>query len=254
MIKTLYHASDKKFSKFLMSDKLQPLGYGIYFTDSFEFAKHFGNTMYTCKVNLRKKLANNRISIDLGKFLDMYEMMYPEASYILDCGQFATKKSSINSLLKRNKSDIDIVVEVIQVTNNLNGVYNVLARMGYNYTMQHGTSENVYLIFNADDVKIQSLTDIRVLNESVEFDEDYDSDLSQAEAKSKAQRRLMAMALAYKRGKLDKKYASDSIKKLADSMSEEKLLQFASTKQKKRRKDGSIGKRNAIPNKVKKSK
>jgi hypothetical protein len=73
-------------------------------------------------------------------------------------------------------------------------------------------------------------------------------------ARSKKQRRLFAMALLYKRGQLDPKYASDSIKKLSDSLSEDKLHEFAATKQKKRKKDGTIGKRNAIPEKVKKPK
>lgn len=73
-------------------------------------------------------------------------------------------------------------------------------------------------------------------------------------AHSKKQRRLFAMALLYKRGQLDSKYASDSIKKLSDSLTEEKLHEFAATKQKKRKKDGSIGKRNAIPQLVDKKK
>jgi hypothetical protein len=67
-------------------------------------------------------------------------------------------------------------------------------------------------------------------------------------ARSKAQRRIFAMALAFKRGKLDDKYVSDEIENMADSMDEETLREFAKTKQKKRRKDGSVGKRNALPN------
>lgn len=73
------------------------------------------------------------------------------------------------------------------------------------------------------------------------------------EARSKAQRRLFAMALMYKRGKLDSKYHSDSIIKLS-KLPEKTLHDFAATNQKRRRKDGSIGKRDRIPQKVKKSK
>lgn len=78
--------------------------------------------------------------------------------------------------------------------------------------------------------------------------------LSQAQgrAKSKSQRRLFAMSLAYKRGKLPEKYASETIKKLSKSIDQQTLHDFAKTKQKKRRKDGSVGKRNNIPYKVKK--
>lgn len=46
-------------------------------------------------------------------------------------------------------------------------------------------------------------------------------------AKSKAQQKIMAMALAYKRGKL--KNASEKIKDLAKSMSEKELAKYAST-------------------------
>lgn len=67
-------------------------------------------------------------------------------------------------------------------------------------------------------------------------------------ARSKAQRRLFGMALAYKRGNLNDRYVSDDIKKMANSMTEDQLKEFAKTNEKKRKKDGSIGKRNAIPN------
>lgn len=67
------------------------------------------------------------------------------------------------------------------------------------------------------------------------------------EAKSKAQRRLFGMALAYKRGELDDKYVNDDIKKLS-KLSVKKLQDFAKTNEKKRKKDGTIGKRNNLPN------
>lgn len=70
------------------------------------------------------------------------------------------------------------------------------------------------------------------------------------ESKSKSQRRLMTMALLHKRGKLADKYITPTIEKLAKTISEKDLLDFAETKEKKRKKDGSIGKRNAIPQKV----
>ena len=70
--------------------------------------------------------------------------------------------------------------------------------------------------------------------------------LDEREAYSKAQRRLFAMALAYKRGKLDSKYVSDDIIKLS-KLETDILEERAKTKQKKRRKDGSVGKRDAIP-------
>ncbi|EGJ99180.1 MULTISPECIES: DUF3008 family protein [Dysgonomonas] len=54
-------------------------------------------------------------------------------------------------------------------------------------------------------------------------------------AKSEKQRRLMGAALAYKRG--ETKNVSDEVKKVADSMTEKELEDFAS-KPKKNRKEG----------------
>jgi hypothetical protein len=73
-------------------------------------------------------------------------------------------------------------------------------------------------------------------------------------AKSKVQRRLFGMAYAYKKGKLNPKYASPEVKKLANSLSREKLREFAKTNELKRRKDGTVGKRNNIPERIGKKK
>lgn len=73
-------------------------------------------------------------------------------------------------------------------------------------------------------------------------------------AVSKSQRRLFALALLYKTGRLDDGLISgeylDKIKKLSE-LPEDSLRSRAQTKQKKRKKDGTISKRNAIPQKVK---
>lgn len=69
---------------------------------------------------------------------------------------------------------------------------------------------------------------------------------------SKAQRRLFVLAYLYKKGKLDDVTVSDSIKEIADTVPEERLREIASTNQKKRKKDGTISKRNALPQRVKK--
>lgn len=59
--------------------------------------------------------------------------------------------------------------------------------------------------------------------------EDFDDILSE-KAVSKDQQKLMGMALAYKRGEMDD--ASDEVKKIANSMSEKDLEDFAKTKHK----------------------
>ncbi|MDR2918134.1 MAG: DUF3008 family protein [Tannerella sp.] len=53
-------------------------------------------------------------------------------------------------------------------------------------------------------------------------------------AKSEKQRRLMGAALAYKRG--ENKNASEEVKKVADSMTEEQLEDFASKPIEKKKK------------------
>lgn len=75
-------------------------------------------------------------------------------------------------------------------------------------------------------------------------------DLSEREAYSKAQRRLFAMALAHKRDKLDPKYVNSDILKLS-KLDTAVLEEKAKTKQKKRRKDGTVGKRDSIPHYMK---
>jgi len=52
-------------------------------------------------------------------------------------------------------------------------------------------------------------------------------------AKSEKQRRLMGAALAYKRG--DNKNTSDEVKKVANSMTEEELEDFASKPKNKKK-------------------
>jgi dephospho-CoA kinase/uncharacterized protein YoaH (UPF0181 family) len=61
----------------------------------------------------------------------------------------------------------------------------------------------------------------------VSFEEDYDM-LSEP-AVSQSQQKLMAMALAYKRGEMSDKDASDKVKELAKDMSEKDLEDFAKT-------------------------
>lgn len=72
-------------------------------------------------------------------------------------------------------------------------------------------------------------------------------------AESKAQRRMFSMALLHKSGKLPSKYVTEEIEELSE-LPESTLRKFAETKQKKRNKDGSISKRDAIPEYVKGSK
>jgi hypothetical protein len=63
-------------------------------------------------------------------------------------------------------------------------------------------------------------------------DDDEESESLQEKAVSKSQQKLMAMALAFKRGEMEDDEASDEVKELAKSMSEKDLEDFAKTKHK----------------------
>lgn len=72
-----------------------------------------------------------------------------------------------------------------------------------------------------------------------------------SKAKSKSQRRLMAMAYLYKHNRLGEDFANDEIRELS-KLPDKFLETKAKTNQKKRKKDGSVGKRDNIPYKVEK--
>ena len=71
-------------------------------------------------------------------------------------------------------------------------------------------------------------------------------------AVSKRQRRLFALAYLHKMGRLEGEFVTQEVKKLSDNLSVSQLRKFAATNQKKRKKDGTTSKVNAIPQVIKK--
>lgn len=311
MKKILYHGSDYDFNKFAFINAgkksgLSGAGYGLYFTTSKADALCYGKILYTVEATVKKAISLYKVTFSrtlLIKLLQEFERI-SENSYVEAFGDISDGINSvayrnafteaINSLLKYNKSDVDIVNDIMHATSGEDAMLKVLKKFGYSHTIDtttpngkdpDGKRTQNWIFYDTDCLKI--IKKEKELLESVDFEtpqyltapqhnilkgtdiyrglvnqkfnailehESIDDwrELEEAagRAHSKAQRRLMAMAMAYKRGDLSKKYVNQTIKKLAKTIDEDTLEDFASTKQKRRRKDGSIGKRNAIPHYV----
>lgn len=283
----LYHGSDFLFNRFAFVNVGKKAGtsgggFGIYLTDNPDDACKYGKYLYTVSAQLQKELSNTKLCLQRDQIRTILRKFEQEIiktggnSYI-ECWEYS-EDIALTSLIKYNTCDVDLINDIINATNCPIEMMNVISSLGYTHTIdkktpQDGITTN-YVIFNLNCIKIvkrELASDFwKNLSESIREDymevvrSGYDSEFyeplrnlnqmqtgNQGKSKSKSQRRLFAMALAYKRGKLDSKYASDSIKKMASSMDQETLHNYAATKQKKRCKDGSIGKRNNIPDYVK---
>lgn len=282
---TLYHGSDYLFTRFAFTNVGKKHGtsgggFGIYLTDNIEDACKYGKYLYTVQFQPQKELSNTKqlltreqVRTILRKFEQIADNSYIENfEYTNPVNQTAETKALTN-LIKYSDTDVNLCNDIINATGGSLEMMQVLVSLGYTHTVDKvtpktnisdGKSTTNYIIFNLAPqcvkiVKREVSADIANgftdLNESdlLEFESGTKTG-HQGKAKSKSQRRLFAMALAYKRGKLSDKYASEHIKKMAKSMDQETLHNYAATKQKRRKKNGQIGKRNNIPSYVKGSK
>lgn len=269
-------------------------GFGLYFTTSKADALCYGKILYTVEATIRKIISNYKITFSrqlLSQMLAYFESI-SENSYVESWGDISQGVDSlsyrniftfaVNGLLKFNHSDVEIINDIIQATSGALEMLQTLKHFGYSNTIDTTTPNGVdtdgdktenWIFYDTDCLKIikkekdllecldfvNRVPDLtRTRANLMECSEVYHQMLQQEKnkgrARSKSQRRLMAMALAYKRGKLDSKYINDTIKNLSKTIKQDTLENFAKTKQKRRRKDGSVGKRNAIPDYVNGSK
>ena len=300
----LYHGSDYLFNKFIFKNVGKKsgtggAGFGIYLTTSKADALAYGKYVYTINAQLQKGLSNEKKTLSVTQFrtiLQAFEEL-SENSYTEAFGENALVSHAAQECYKNNKTDVDMIGDVINATGDALTMMKVLVKYGYTHAVDNVTPEDKtttnYVLYDLNAVRIvkreKPIDDLTesVISQYIEEYEEIDDlkesmetrivvdgnvpeplvslsdnmsreartrtlDQAAGRAKSKSQRRLMAMALAYKRGKLPAKYASDTIKKLSKSIGQDTLHDFAKTNQKKRRKDGSVGKRNNIPYKVKK--
>lgn len=162
---------------------------------------------------------------------------------------------SIDKETPNNVKDINGIITTNYVIFDLNCIRIVKREKSEDYWKN--LTESIDFEDDSIEFRMDQLKNFAKLNTSYVNLNQFESGIktgNQGKSKSKSQRRLFGMALAYKRGELPAKYASDEIKKMSKSMDQETLHNFAATKQKKRRKDGSVGKRNNIPDYVKGSK
>lgn len=155
----------------------------------------------------------------------LYDILYPLIF------RLNIKWDILKIIVDQSTSDAEIIDSIVNFYDCPIKMTEMLLSTGY----QYATDGNDYIVY---DISILRIVDS--INDNL-----FESENNRA--KSKAQRRLFAMALAYKNGKLPEKYASDIVKKLSKTVKEDTLRGFASTNQKKRKKDGSISKRNNIP-------
>lgn len=232
----------------------------------------------------KKTISRAKLIKMLEYFESISDNSYVEAFGDISMGPLAYRNAfteAINSLLEYNDNDVDIFNDIIQATSSEFYVLKTLQKFGYSNTIDTTTPNGVdpdgkktenWIFYDTSCLKI--IKKEKDLLESVNFEDipsltrrrynlmescevyqqmllqDSNNKNPKVSARSKAQRRLMAMALAYKRGDLKSKYVNDTIKNLSKTISEETLEDFASTNQKRRRKDGSVGKRNNIPHYV----
>lgn len=264
-------------------------GFGLYFTTSKADALCYGNILYTVKATVRKTISLYKITFTrqlLSQMLRYFESI-SDNSYVEAWGDISQGINSldyknafttaINSLLEFNTSDVEIVNDIMQATSCEMYVLQMLKHFGYSNIIDTTTpngkdpdgkkTEN-WIFYDTDCLKI--IKKEKNLLESVDFEnvpemtrsrynmletsdvyqQMLQQDQNKGRAKSKSQRRLMYLALSYKRGNLPEKYASNIVKNLAKTIKEETLEDFAKTKQKKRKKDGTISKRNNIPERI----
>lgn len=286
----LFHGTDYIFNKFEFKNVgkksgTDGAGFGIYLSTHKLDALIYGKYLLTVIANFKTCVSNEVRTLSdslISEMLNRITSVIPHEKTVSDYSTFVTDTAIINRMI--DDFDTSVMISVLKhfgithavdtTTPEINGyekdVYNfVVYDLDCLNIIEARTAQKIYQVSDYD--KIVStisfdLNEATVLPTYEDLTENYDveqfmlqyepeiDNLTQEEgrAKSKSQRRLMAMALMYKRGKLDKKYASDTIKKLANSIDQKTLEEFAKTKQKKRKKDGSIGKRNAIPERVKK--
>lgn len=167
----LYHGSDNMFKKFSLkhlgkNGKAQ--GFGVYLASKEESAKMYGDIIYEVDVKLDKELSLNKITLKkmiLTKILkelhksndilnDFNDVDYYGSNFVLN--------ETINNLIDYNDNDVDIINELYNLSNDV--IY-VLEKLGYTHCIaseQLRTKDNVYIVFNVDNISIKNIKEIDI--------------------------------------------------------------------------------------------
>ena len=171
-----YHGSDYKFDEFSFHKAGEShgldAGFGLYFSESKADALGYGNIVYTCMLQLKNNLSNEKITIKLDMYKAIVEDLYKNygVSYYENFGYEShdevsdlIKNKLIREDLSSSQSDTEIIGGLI---NGLFGgqcdkMLETLNRFGFSHTTDKRTPEDKtithYIIYDLEAIKIQKI-------------------------------------------------------------------------------------------------
>ena len=166
----VYHGSDANFNKFSFkkmgtSSGTTGAGFGLYFSDSKSDAMAYGDNIYTCQLELKNNLSNDKITLDkkmLKNILD--KLVLSDNSYYQN---YDNEQQAINSLLKFNDSDTEIIGDIINGAGCRDAMLEVLSSYGYTHTIDKDSPELKtiihYVVYDLNAIKIMDKENIKTL-------------------------------------------------------------------------------------------
>jgi len=167
----VYHGSDANFNKFSFkkmgtSSGTTGAGFGLYFSDSKADAMAYGNYIYTCQLELKNNLSNTQVTLDkkmLKNILD--KLALTDHSYYQAFDD--NEQQAINSLLKFNDSDTDIIGDIINGAGCRDEMLKVLSQYGYTHTIDNDSPElktiTHYVVYDLNAIKIMDKENIKTI-------------------------------------------------------------------------------------------
>lgn len=146
----VYHGSDADFNTFefdfIGTSHGLDAGFGFYFSESKADAITYGPILYTCLLNLKTEVSNEKVTLNakqVAQILDRLEEF--------DCGDGLTKsyyenfdydkEEAINSLLDSCESDTEIIGDIINACGALEAMMTIMPQLGFTHTTDSKTPE-----------------------------------------------------------------------------------------------------------------
>lgn len=168
-----YHGSRHNFKEFTFEKMgkesgTSGAGYGLYFSESKADALTYGPIIYTCMLQLKHELSNEKVTLTatmLRAILDQCQKInhdyYENFGYqrIND----KLKNQIVFGLLKDNDSDVEIIGGIINSNfiGTIDKMMEILSKYGFSHTTDKRTPENEtithYIIYDISCIKIQSI-------------------------------------------------------------------------------------------------
>lgn len=112
----LYHGTDKIFGDFnldTIGKNGTANGYGIYFTDSIDFAKKYGNVVYTVNLKIKRAIREGARTIsrrELSNLLIALHREYDILNDFNDVSYYGSHKVLVDALDTYNDVDCDVAI------------------------------------------------------------------------------------------------------------------------------------------------